>query len=99
MDLNYLADLVADGVNWIKGQSWFLKNKGDFLAADFLQLFFAKGEQIAVIKKYFSLGDLSRRRHQPQKGKGGHGFTAAAFAHQGEDPAPVQGKVNTVYCW
>jgi hypothetical protein len=97
MKLDGLANLEADGEDWIERCSRFLKNVGDLLPAQRAELVLPHGQHVPA----FELdppGDIPRRRRgqEPRQGQRGDAFSAAAFAHQGERLAGVHRKRDAI---
>src|SRR5579883_1574590 len=82
-----LGELEADRQHRVERGHRVLEDHRDFVAADVPHLAFGERDEIdapaiAGIEENFAVGDPSRWiRHQPHDREGGHGFAAAAFAH------------------
>ncbi|OPZ97699.1 MAG: hypothetical protein BWY71_01527 [Planctomycetes bacterium ADurb.Bin412] len=82
MEFHGLHDLVPHRIDRIQAGHRFLKDHGNFVAANLPHLLFRKAQQVLPVKQDFPLGDFPRRiGNQPQNGKGRHALPAAALPH------------------
>ena len=87
MKFDHLGDLVTDGKDRIKRCHGFLKNHGDFVAANLSQLPLREGEQVGSVKADTPAFDTRwGTLEQTQNAHGGDTLAAAGFADQSGDP-------------
>lgn len=81
----YGADLVADAEDGVEGGHGLLENHGNVVTADFAHFGLRERDQILTVEEYFSVDDFSRWiGNESEDGEGGHAFSAAGFAYEGE---------------
>ena len=98
VQLERLLDLAADAEDGIERGAGVLKNVTDHAAANLPQLTLAHPQHVATIQQNLSAHVPGRRRgHQPRDGKRGHALATAAFAHETDRLARVDGERHTVH--
>ena len=98
VQLERFLDLVADAENGIQRRARFLKYVADHAAADATQLTVRHFQNVAAIQQNFPANVICRWRwHKLRDGKGGHGFAAAAFAHETDRFTRADGQRHAVH--
>ncbi len=97
VQLDGLADLVADGEDRVERGAGLLEDVGDLRPAQVAQLIFAHAQDVAALE-LDAAGDVARRRRgkQAREGQRADAFAAAALAHDGERFAGGHGEGNAV---
>ncbi len=92
----HIAELRANGEQWIERRQRLLEHHREGRTAQLPQLFRALAAQVFALKHDLTVHDSRRARHQPQNGVGGHRLAAAALTDQADDLARIDAEVDSV---